>query len=56
MDQYERGEWASLVTSAFCSDANVSVNPATDDFVATVSWPLPTDHRRAMVESGVRES
>ena len=54
MDQHERGEWASLVKSAFCSDANVSVNLATDDFVATVLWPLPTDHRPYKLSKQIR--
>ena len=45
MDQHQRDRWELLVESAFGSHADVIVIPVTDDFVATVSWPLPTDDR-----------
>ena len=45
MSQHQWDEWEVLVISAFCSDADVSVKPSDDDFVATVSWPLPIEDR-----------
>ena len=45
MDQHQRDEWRELVISAFSSDADVNVNPFTDDFVAEISWPIPTAER-----------
>ena len=45
MDKHQWDEWEVLVISAFCSDADVSVNPTADNFVATVSWPLPIEDR-----------
>jgi len=42
MDQHQRDEWRELVISAFSSDADVNVNPYTDDFEAEASWPIPT--------------
>ena len=45
MIQHQWDDWEVLVISAFCSDANVSFNPTADNFVATVSWPLPTEDR-----------
>ncbi len=45
MNQHQWDEWEVLVISAFCSDADVSVKPSADDFVATVSWPLPIEDR-----------
>ena len=45
MDQHERDEWRELVISAFSSDADVNVNPYTDDFEAEASWPIPTAER-----------
>ena len=45
MSQHQWDEWEVLVISAFCSDADVSVKPSADDFVATVSWPLPIEDR-----------
>ncbi len=45
MNPHQWEEWEVIVISAFCSDADVSVNPTADEFVATVSWPLPTEDR-----------
>ncbi len=42
MDQHQRDEWRELVISAFSSDADVNVNPNTDDLEAEASWPIPT--------------
>ena len=54
MDQHQRDEWGSLVKSAFCSDSNVTVDPTSDDFVATVSWLLPTDDRPYRLSKQIR--
>ncbi len=45
MNKEQRDEWEVLVISAFCSDADVSIDRNSDDFVATVSWSLPTEDR-----------
>jgi len=45
LDKHQWDEWEVLVISAFCSDADVSIDPNSDDFVARVSWPLPTENR-----------
>ena len=57
MDQHQRDEWGVLVRSAFRSDADISIKAGThrfDDFVATVSWPLPTAERPNRLSKQIR--